>query len=1087
MEKRLMMFLAGLFLSIGMAVAQTQVSGTVVSGDDGEPVIGASIKVVGTNTGTVSDADGKFSLSAPAGARLEISYIGMQSKTVKASPKMHVTLEAENKTLDEVMVVAYGTAKKSSFTGSAAVVKADDIAKVQTTNAVEALRGKVSGVQITQASGQPGTAPTVRIRGIGSINAARSPLYVVDGTPYDGDINIIAPTDIESMTVLKEAAAAALYGARGANGVVIITTKNGRSSGNATITVDAKWGVNSRQVPDYNYINDPAGYYETWYKGLYNYARDTYGYTAAQANAFANQNLTASNSYGLGYNVYNVPAGQNMIGMNGKLNPNATLGNVITGTDGKKYLLTPDNWLDNIYRHALRQEYTVTGAGSTQKSSFYASANYLNMKGISIGSDYARFTARLKADYQFKPWLKLGVNMNYAHYNANQLGSDGEASASGNVFTASRIAPIYPLFIRDAQGNKVRHEASGGWTYDYGETKSLIGLSRPYLGSSNALSDALVNKNYNEGNTFSATGIAEINLPYDFKFTSTNSVYDDEYRAQSSTNPWFGQYASSNGIANVSHGRTWTYNYQQLLNWHRQFGKHDVEAMLGHEYYHRRITTLAGHNNNMFLNSIVELSAAVTTSSIATSSTSEYNTEGFFGRAQYNYDSKYFGSFSYRRDASSYFDPDHRWGNFWSLGGAWLISKEKFFHVSWVDELKLKASYGEQGNDDIGYYKYITTYNIQNSNGKLALSPRQLGNAKISWEKNGEFNVGIEFSLLKSRLTGSFEYYNRKTTDMLSWYTLPASFGFTGYYDNVGDMRNTGVEFELQGDIIRTKELTWSAHLNMTANKNRIVRLAADKKNLVVDGKQGYQSSDYFYGEKLPMYTWYMYKYAGVDQTTGEALYYKNVYEKDANGKTIYYDANGKQVDQSVKGARPKVVGQETVKTTGEADLYLCGDPNPDAFGGFGTNLSWKGFDLAVDFTYQLGGKAYDNGYASAMNLSRGSAIHADILNAWSPTNKNSSIPRLNFNDNYMAAQSDRFLTSASYLNLQNITLGYTLPKPFVRNLGLANIRVYVTGDNVWLFSKRKGFDPRQSENGSITNAYYSPIRSVSGGVSVTF
>ncbi|WP_373273889.1 SusC/RagA family TonB-linked outer membrane protein [Segatella salivae] len=441
MEKRLMMFLVGLFLSVGMALAQTQVSGTVVSGEDGEPIIGASIKVLGTNTGTVTDTDGKFSLSTPAGSRLEISYIGMKSKTVKAGPNMKVTLEGDNKTLDEVMVVAYGTQKKSAFTGSAATVKSDDISKVQVASPVEALKGKVSGVQMQQSSGQPGQTSSIRIRGISSISSGQAPLYVVDGSPFDGDLNTINPQDIADITVLKDAASAALYGSRGANGVILITTKVGRTN-HATVTVDAKWGVNSRALRNYDYINSPAGYYETWYKGLYNYARDKQNMTDLQAFQFANGHLTDASDYGLGYNVYTIPTGDMLIGSNGKLNPRATLGNVVT-YKGENYLLRPDNWINATYRNALRQEYTVSATGSTDKSTFYASANYLNMKGITAGSSMKRFTSRLKADYQVKPWMKIAVNMNYAHYDNNQVSSDGVENYTGNLFTLLQLAPIY--------------------------------------------------------------------------------------------------------------------------------------------------------------------------------------------------------------------------------------------------------------------------------------------------------------------------------------------------------------------------------------------------------------------------------------------------------------------------------------------------------------------------------------------------------------------------------------------------------------------------------------------------------------------
>ena len=338
------------------------------------------------------------------------------------------------------------------------------------------------------------------------------------------------------------------------------------------------------------------------------------------------------------------------------------------------------------------------------------------------------------------------------------------------------------------------------------------------------------------------------------------------------------------------------------------------------------------------------------------------------------------------------------------------------------------------------------------------------------------FNAGFDFSFFRQRLTGSIVYFSRQTNDMLAWFTLPPSFGWTGYYANIGDMRNTGVEVELNGDILRTKDLVWSAHMNLTSYRNRITRLADRNKTLTIEGKHGYTSGNYFYGEKLPIYTYYIYKYAGVDQNTGEALYYKDVPKKDANGQIMKDEAGNQIIDH-----------QETTNKVSDATMYLCGTALPDAYGGFGTSLAWKGLDISVDFTYQLGGQVYDRDYASSMNLDRGHTLHTDILNAWSADNKGSNIPRLQFNDKYMTATSDRFLTSASYLSLQNITIGYTLPKRWLRTLSIAKVRVYAVGDNLWLWSKRKGLDPRQNISGSVSSEYYSPIRTVSGGITVTF
>ncbi len=1056
MEKRLMTVVAGLALSTSMAFAQSQISGNVTASEDGSPVIGASIKVVGTNTGTVTDIDGNFTLSAPAGAKLEITYIGMQSKSVKAGKNMKIVLDADNHSLDEVMVVAYGTAKKSSFTGSAAVLKSDEIAKISNSNAVSALTGKVSGVQINAATGQPGQESfNIRVRGISSINAGNAPLIVVDGSPYDGDMNSINPGDIASMTVLKDAASAALYGARGANGVVIITTKSGRD-GSTSFTFDAKWGSNSKALPDYNIVKSPAKYYETWYAALNNYAQNKLGYSASEAYGWANKNMINSADYGLNYNVYSVPTGENLIGVNGKLNPNATLGNVIN-YNGKEYMLMPDDWRDASYQNGLRQEYTLTATANSTQGSFYGSANYLKNEGITMGSDYTRFTGRMKADYQIKSWLKVSGNMNYTHSDSNYLGSDGDGADSSNMFAVNSVAPIYPLYIRDGKGNIILNQTTKMNSYDYGDG-AVIGLMRPVFQQSNPISDVQLETNNVEGNAFNAVGSAEVRFLKDFKFTSTNSTMVDESRQSNLSQPFFGQPAKSNGYVSKAHTRRWSYNFQQLLNWHHQFGEHDVEAMVGHEYYRTRYYVLAGSKSNIFSIFNSELDAAIVDGSIS-SYTTDYNTEGFFGRAQYNYSQKYFGSFSYRRDASSRFDPDNRWGNFWSFGGAWILSKEKWFESSWIDELKLKASYGEQGNDNIGDYLYTDRYSIGNSNGSISLKPSSTkGNRKISWEKGGNLNVGTEFSLWKGRLTGSVEYFYRKTTDMLAFFSLPVSYGYSGYYDNVGDMRNSGVELELNGDIIRTKDFTWSANFNFTAYKNKITSMPEEKKAITVDGVRGYAGGGYFYGEGQPIYTWYMAKYAGVDKETGEALYYKD----SENGET-------------------------TTTNASEATMHLCGTALPDAYGGFGTSVSYKGFDFSMDFTYQLGGKIYDSSYSSLMSISRGRSFHADLLDAWTPSNTSSDIPRIQYGDSYAAYTSDRFLVSGSYLSLQDVTLGYTLPRALCSKIGINKVRVYATGSNLWLWSKRQGLDPRQSITGATSNAYYSPIRTISGGITVTF
>ena len=1052
-----------IFMGIGMAAAQTAtITGKVYSEADGEPVFGASVFVVGTSVGAGTDMDGNFTIeNVPATATtLRVSYVGMTTQEVKIlrDKPMRIVLVEDGLALDEVMVIAYGTAKKSAFSGSATVVKSEDLAKAQVTNPVSALSGKMAGVQLFSASGQPGSSPTIRIRGISSINAGNDPLIILDGTPYDGSLNNINTQDIESMTVLKDAAANALYGARGANGVIIVTTKKG-NTGSARVTFDAKWGSNQRAAQEYDYIKNPAEYYEAYYGALKNYAINTLGQSAAEAHSWVNANMIYDEEVGLGYNVFDVPAGQYLIGTNGKLNPNAKLGRVVS-YGGQDYLITPDNWLDEAYHNSLRQEYNLSVSAGNDKSSFYTSVNYLNNEGITVNSNYERLTARLKADYKVKKWLKVGANAAYTHTEKDAVGGDGDAGSSGSVFAfASSVAPIYPIYIRDAQGNKLL-DNNGFIRHDFGDEDNA-GLVRPALGSANPYLQNQLDANYSEGNAFNANGFAEISFLKHFKFTWNSGVYVAESRGTETTNPYYGQYATSNGIVSKSHARTYSWNHQQLLNYDQSFGKNNVSVMLGHEYYRNKYYTLSATKKGMFDPDNHELAGAIIDDG-GSSYTTDYNTEGFFGRAMYDYDNRYYVQASYRRDGSSRFHPDNRWGDFWSASAAWDISKEDWFNANWVNMLKVKASYGEQGNDQIGNFLYATRYEIVNTNGKPAALPYALGNKDITWETQGNFNVGVDFELFNGRLGGTIEYFNRMTYDMLYSFSLPATYGYTSYTDNIGDMRNRGVEVELRTTPIKTKDFEWNINLNFTSYKNKVTYMPEEKKTYSVDGFDGYTSGDKFFGEGVSLHTFHLKKYAGINEN-GESMWYYNA--EDAEGNAI----------------------MKTTTDYDSADDYLCGTSLPDAYGGFSTSLTWKGFDLSVDFSYQIGGQVYDGDYASMMSGNRrGYNIHRDMLNSWTPTNR-TDLPRMQFGEQYTNGSSDRFLTDASYLSLNNINFGYTLPKLVTKKAGIESLRVYLAADNICYWSQRKGLDPRQSISGGASNAYYSPIRTISGGVTLTF
>ncbi len=1088
--KKLFLLLTAVLMAVVCALAQTKtVSGTVVYAGDHEPLAGATVLPVGGGQGTATDIDGNFTLSVPSSvSKLKVSYVGMITKTVDAGQNIRIELDNSENNLDEVMVVAYGTAKKSAFTGSATVIDNAAIEKTQVTNVLNALSGKVTGMQMSNASGAPGAStPSMAIRGFSSVNAGNSPLIILDGTPFTGDMNTINTNDVESMTVLKDAASTALYGARGANGVIMITTKRAKL-GEAKITVDAKWGSNGRAQQDYDYIKNPAQYYETYYSALNNYARmpesqKGLGMNPQAAYIWANQSMFEGGS-SLGYNVYTVPQGQMLVGSNGKLNPAATLGRAVN-YKGADYFLSPDNWMDETYKHSLRQEYNVSVTQGNEKSNFFASVGYLSNEGIVIAkSDFKRFSARLAADVQAKPWLKVGANVNYSHIDMNSMDNEGESASTGNIFAAAnQIAPIYPLYVRNGAG-QIMTDAVGNTMYDYGNGMNA-GLTRPIFGDSNAVGDAILNKYNSEGNVLMGNVFAEIRFLKNFKFTSNNSMNLQEVRGTQVLNPYYGQYADQNGIVYKSHTRNMDYTYQQLLNYTNTFaGKHNVDIMAGHEYYKTTSYYLNGTKSNLFDPSNDELNGAIIDQSSG-SYTTEYNNEGWIFRGMYDYDGKYFGQASFRHDASSRFHPDHRWGNFWSIGGAWILTKEAFMEdLTWIDFLKVKVAYGDQGNDNIGSYRYTNTYVIENAGGHPGVVGDTMGNPDISWEKNGNFSTGLEFAFLNSRISGAFEGFYRTTKDMLMLFPLPTSFGFQSYVANIGNMMNGGVSLELSGTPVKTRDLTWTINANITWQKNRITSLPTERKKdyaYVIDDNgnttrkvYGYSSGSIFYGEGESMYSYYTKKYAGVDKETGLPLYYKNILGEDN-----------------------KPTGETELTTVySEASDYIVGVCPANVFGGFSTQLQYRDFDLSVAFNYQIGGKVYDSGYASLMgapsSTSKGSNIHADALKAWTPENADSDTPRFFYGDQYAASSSSRFLTDASYLSLENINVGYTLPAKLTRKAFIEKVRVYLACDNVWVWSKRQGLDPRQSftsnfSGGEDISSFYSGIRTISGGLTVTF
>ena len=985
----------------------------------------------------------------------------MQTQEVAIKPKLKIVLKSDTEVLDEVIVTAYGTSTKGTFTGSASVMKADKIEKRQVSNVSNALAGAVAGVQILSDNGQPGESAKVRIRGVGSINAGMEPLYVVDGVPYDGDLSSINSADIETMTVLKDAASTALYGARGANGIIMITTKRG-TSGKARINFDAKWGANSRAIKTYDVMTSPKNYIETAYQSIYN-SQISLGYSPEDANIRANKILPSEASGGLGYQVYTTAPGELLVGSNGKLNPNATLGY----SDGQ-YYYTPDNWADETFQNNLRQEYNLSASGGSDKGTYYFAFGYLDDQGVISGSGFKRLNGRFKGDYKLYSWLKIGANVSYINTESRYPGDqDANATASsGNAFyIANNMAPIYPLYVRGADKQILLN--NGRKVYDYGDGQST-NFSRSFMSIANPSGDLIYNKREYLSDVINANWFAEITPITGLTISARYGLNIDNTRQNEMGNAYMGQSASYGGTAYQAAIRTYGFDQQYVANY--QFALKDVhhfDVTAGYDGYSYEYTLLEGSGQNLYNPESFYLGNVIDKFTIG-GKKDLYSTKGFFGRVNYSYNDTYFGNVSYRRDASSRFAPENRWGNFWSASVAWMLTRESFMEdITWVNMLKFKASFGQQGNDDIlypgvllekNYYPWLDQYKMTGANGTFADGTLLYkGNPDITWETSTSYNIGADFGLFNNKLNGSIEYFGRKSKDMLYNRPTAGSLGYTAVPMNVGSMTNSGVEIDLNYQIMANKKFNWSVNLNATFVKNKINKLHPDLNGKLID-------SDRIYEEGESMYRMYLVDYAGVDEKTGEALYWA----KDDNGNAI----------------------KTSEYSTAENYKVATDDMMPTVYGGLGTTFEAYGFDASIQLSYQLGGKIYDTGYRRLMHGGASSSAgwnwHKDIYNAWTPENPTSNIPRLNASDKYTNSASTRWLTSSDYLSINNITVGYTLPQQLVKKVMLDKVRVYFTADNVALISARKGLDPRQSYI-SATTALYTPIRTISGGISLTF
>ena len=1036
MNRVLRSFFLFMCLALPALAQERTITGTVTSNDDGTPLLGVSVKVVGTQNGTVTDADGKFSVSvAGTSSALSFSYIGFVTREIQLgnSNVVNVVLSQDSQSLGEVLVVAYGTVKKENFTGSAATVSSDNFANRPNTSFDKALQGAAAGVQVTSVSGQPGATSTVRIRGVGSFTASSAPLYVVDGIPItNGDLSQVAqtsdvlsslnPNDIASVTILKDATAAAIYGSRAANGVILITTKQGKA-GTTRFTANVSAGISSQAVKKHDVLN-ATEYYKLYFDTYYAQnlaANPNPAAAAALANTQTKNRLTVS--------PFNTDA---------PFGPDGAL------TSGTKLLYDTD-WRDEVLRQGVTKDVNVSASGGTDKMKYYVSGGYFNQKGIVIGSDFERYTAKFNISNDVTRFFTFGINNTLSRTDQNT--PPGAGGGANPVRFADLASNIYTLYVRDASGNPVL-DGEGNPVYSYVNPVSPdfnpVGLSK--LDEYNTITSRVLTNPY-----------VEVKILKDITARASVGVDYINNRERQFYNPVHGNGASVKG-------RGYRYSREDIsistintLTYNKSFGVHNLNVLLGQEAYKTKLDNIYTQATNFAFPGADELVAA-STPNTATSSFTEKRLSSYFSRLTYDFDNKYYLSASLRRDGSSIFGADNKWGTFYSVGGAWRLSNEKFLKsVAFLDELKLRGSYGTSGNDRIGRYDAQGLYSLgRNYEGQAGIVYTQLENTNLKWEQNSTLDIGLEFAVFNHRISGEISYYKRGSEGILFDQPLSRLTGFNSIVTNLASMDNSGIELLLNGSPIRNGELTWNVSFNLTSNKNRIKKMTQAE---VIDPNEG--TKRWVVGGDR--YAWYLREYAGVDPADGAPTWY---------------------VDQATGG-------RTTTKTWSAATRYNgLGSALPKFTGGLTNSLNYKGFDFRIFTYFSLGSKIYDNLYASLMHngITPGQQIGRDVYNSWKKEGDITDVPRFKptANTDLSNSLSSRFLFNGSYMRVKNITLGYSLGKDILSAIKLNTVRVYVSAENPFTFAAHKGLDPEVDIAG-LSNNDIPNIKTFSAGISVGF
>ncbi len=1042
----------------GFISAQRTISGKITD-EDGLSLIGANIIVKESPTiGTITDIDGGFSLQIPANAAtLLVSYTGYTPKEIAiTSEASYIISLAEGNLLEEVVVTAYGSTRKEALTGSVSTIKSADIATRPINNITNVIEGSSPGVVTTTANGQPGSGLGIRIRGFGSINATQEPLYVVDGVPYVGGTSNINPDDVESISILKDASSTALYGSRAANGVVMITTKRGKKGRN-NVSLKVGQGFATRGLPEYDLVDAFEYYPLTWegYRNQLVFPVSGTGISRDSAARVASGLTTRPGVAGLlAYNPFNVPANQ-IVGVDGKINPNANL-------------LYPDDldWTKDLMRIGDRKDYVLSFNGGVDKFDYFVSAGYLKEDGYTLNTDFERFTARANINVQPKEWLRTGLNISGNHTVSNTAADDGSTNFVNPFFFSRNIGPIYPVFAHNmTNGEYLIDPATGQRFWDLGNLgNSGLGIpNRPGGGFAgrHALAETTLNNQIFTRTVASARSVTDLMFLEHFKFSNIVGV-DFQYQVDGRfENTLVGDGAPA-GRSRRQAGSNIGLTATQLLGYVNNFDKNNIDILVGHESYNQRLTDLNGFKQGQSLSGNSELNNFTTINSL-TSALDYYRVESYFSRASYNFDNRYIITGSVRTDGNSRFADGSRWGKFWSVGAGWNIHNEKFFTPSWVNNLKLRTSYGITGvADGIGFYAYQGLYGFANNANEPGIlqSTTAFLNEKLTWENNVQFDIGFDFGLFNDRISGSLEYFNRESRDLLFEVPQPLSSGINSTLQNTATMYNRGIEANLNIDIVRTQDFLFKVNLNASTLTNKITKMPEKVSEFITGTKK--------YSEGASIFDYWLRSFYGVDPTDGAVLYKAN---------------------DPLLTANRRIIGSDTLTTSvNNGKFEYNGSVIPDFYGSFSPTIKYKGFSVGALFTFQVGGLTYDALYQSLMASSTiGGAMHKDILNRWQKEGDISNVPRLDqgravdFN-----ATSSRWLVDASFINIRNINFSYDLPKSLLGKLKLATSNIFLSMENVAFFSKRVGMNNQQAFSGVTSNAY-PPARVFSGGFNITF